>query len=263
MARSTFYHQLKRPARAGADALRDAVARVHAQHRGRYGYRRITAQLQAEGLAVNAKAVRARMRALGLAGHCPPRKRRRPAGEASGIAPNVLARDFAAAAPGRKWATDVTQYTIRGETGYFSPMIDLFNGEIVAYSLARRPGLELVLTMARRAFRAARPPAGVIVHSDQGCLYQHRDYRDLLKRHGAVQSMSRRGNCWDNACAESLFARMKIELLRAQEWASLAAFERALARYVEYYNRARRRLGGESPARRRAQYELKNSVKQS
>ena len=183
MARSTFYHQLKRPAPGGADALRDAVARVHAQHRGRYGYRRITAQLQAEGLAVNAKAVRARMRALGLAGHCPPRKRRRP--------------------------------------------------------------------------------AGVIVHSDQGCLYQHRDYRDLLKWHGAVQSMSRRGNCWDNACAESLFARMKIELLRAQEWGSLAAFERALARYVEYYNRDQRRLGGESPARRRAQYELKNSIKQS
>lgn len=142
-------------------------------------------------------------------------------------------------------------------------MIDLFNGEIVAYSQGRRPGLELVLTMARRAFRAARPPAGVIVHSDQGCLYQHRDYRDLLKWHGAVQSMSRRGNCWDNACAESLFARMKIELLRAQEWESLAAFERALARYVEYYNRDQRRLGGESPARRRAQYELKNSIKQS
>lgn len=159
MARSPFYHQLKRPAPGGADALRDAVARVHAQHRGRYGYRRITAQLQAEGLAVNAKAVRARMRALGLAGHCPKRKWRRPKGEASGIAPNVLARDFAAAAPGRKWATDVTQYTIRGETGYFSPMIDLFNGEIVAYSLARRPGLALVLSMARRAFRAARPPA--------------------------------------------------------------------------------------------------------
>ena len=74
MARSTFYHQLKRPAPGGADALRDAVARGHEQHRGRYGYRRITAQLQAEGLAVNAKAVRARMRALGLTGHCPPRK---------------------------------------------------------------------------------------------------------------------------------------------------------------------------------------------
>lgn len=166
------------------------------------------------------------------------------------IAPNLFARDFTATAPTQKWVTDVTEFLIGEKKVYLSPLIDLFNGEVIKYTVATSPAMALVITMAETALEAL-PPGGPrpTIHSDQGWQYQHLSYRKLLAKHGAVQSMSRKGNCLDNAAAESFFGHFKEEFLRPRHFATIAQFEHELTAYMTWFNhhRIRERLGGMSP----------------
>ena len=165
------------------------------------------------------------------------------------IAPNLLKRDFVAKAPNQKWVTDVTQVSINDEKGYISPIIDLYDGSIVAYAISRHPDLNMVMTMLEKAFARIENGTKVILHSDQGWQYQHKAYQEKLKQKGVLQSMSRKGNCLDNSRAECFFSIYKTELLYLDKYDDIDDFFEATKQYFEYYNNERisEKLNGLSP----------------
>lgn len=257
MARSVFYYHLSHMGPSDRyGELRVRIKAVYDESRGRYGYRRICLALRNEGRIVNHKTVQKLMGQLGIKARCRKRRYHSYKGEVGRIAPNLLERDFRAESPNRKWATDVTQVCINDGKLYLSPILDMFNGEIVSYSISSSPNLQMVATMLNRAFEKYRDTGGLVLHSDQGWHYQHMMYREMLKDHGIVQSMSRKGNCLDNAMMENFFALMKKELLYVNRFKSVKHFERELKRYIWWYNnkRIKLRLKGMSPAVYRAQY---------
>jgi len=255
MARSTFYYHMSLLSEPDKyEDIRQRVCIIYKQHKGRYGYRRITLQLRNEGVTINHKTVQRLMADMGLKAKVKRAKYRSFKGEIGRIAPNVIDRDFKTTGVNQKWATDITEYKINEEKGYLSPILDMNNGEIVAYAKSRHPNLELVLRMVDDAIAREKPPKGLVLHSDQGWHYQNRMYQNRLKNNGLVQSMSRRGNCLDNSMMENFFGIMKSELLYLHRWNTLDEFETALDEYIEYYNkdRIKLRLDGMSPAQYRA-----------
>ena len=188
------------------------------------------------GYKINHKTVQRLMNEMGL--KCKIRKVRYRSykGEVGKIAPNIIKRNFIATAPNRKWATDVTQINVGTAKLYLSPIVDMFNGEIVSYNISTSPNLEQIYDMLDKAFAKYDCLDGLILHSDQGWQYQHYGYRKRLEEHHIVQSMSRKGNCLDNAVAENFFGIMKSELLYAEKFETPEAFMKALEEYIDYYN---------------------------
>ena len=176
-------------------------------------------------------------------------------GEVGKIAPNLLNRDFHADKPNQKWVTDVTEFSLFGEKLYLSPILDLHSSDLVSYTISDRPVLSMVTTMLDEAF--AKIPAGtnLILHSDQGWQYQHKQYQRMLREKGIRQSMSRKGNCLDNAVIENFFGLLKSELLYLQEFQSMEHFKQELIEYLNYYNnrRIKAKLKGLPPAIHRQQ----------
>ena len=258
MARSVFYYHVRRLNDSdGYDDLRHRIGEIYALHNGRYGYRRITAQLHNEGCDVNHKTVQKLMAQMHLKAKRRKQHYHSYKGEIGKIAPNVLERNFAATKPNQKWTTDVTQVNIHDRKMYLSPILDMFNGEIISYSISSSPDLKMVTSMLNKAFRKYDNLDGLIFHSDQGWHYQHMRYQQMLKDKGIIQSMSRKGNCLDNAMMENFFGLMKSELLYLQEWESVEQFEKALRAYIHYYNydRIKLRLKGKSPVQYRTLYQ--------
>ena len=263
MARSVFYYHLTRLNKAdGYNSVRQRIGSIYNENKGRYGYRRICYVLRGEGIEINHKTVLKLMHQLGISATRKKRHYRSYKGEVGKIAPNVIARNFKASAPNQKWTTDVTQVCIQGVKTYLSPVMDMFNGEIIAYTISRSPNLQMTIDMLRAAFRKQPLINGLIMHSDQGWHYQHGRYQKMLKDKGIVQSMSRKGNCLDNSMMENFFALMKNELLYVNHYNSIEEFEKELKQYIWWYNnkRIKLRLKGMSPVQYRAQYykELKN-----
>ena len=174
-------------------------------------------------------------------------------GEVGKAAPNILERDFTATAPNRKWASDVTQINIGSTKLYLSPILDMFNGEIISHNISTSPNLEQVYDMLDKAFVKFDNLDGLILHSDQGWQYRHAGYRQRLEERHIIQSMSRKGNCLDNSMMENFFGIMKSELLYAEKFESAQAFINALEEYIDYYNnkRSKSRLKGKSPVQYR------------
>lgn len=258
MARSVFYYHMKRIHSADKyDTERKVINAIFKEHKGRYGYRRIVAEMRNRGFIINHKTVLRLMKEMSL--RCKIRKVHYHSymGEVGNIAPNIIARDFTAAVPNHKWATDVTQITIGSVKLYLSPILDMFNGEIISYNISRTPNLEQIYDMLDKAFARHRNLQGLILHSDQGWQYQHFGYRKRLKEHNILQSMSRKGNCLDNAMAENFFGIMKSELLYAEKFDTPEAFIKALDEYIDYYNnqRIKNRLKGKSPVQYRALFQ--------
>lgn len=258
MARSVFYYHIRRLNETdGYDDVRRSIMEIYDQNHGRYGYRRITAQLRNEGIEINHKLVQRLMLQI----HLKAKRRRQHyhsyKGEIGKIASNVLDRDFFASRPNRKWTTDVTQVNIHDRKLYLSPILDMFNGEIISYTISSSPDLKMVVTMLNKAFKKHNGLEGLIFHSDQGWHYQHSKYQQMLKDKGIIQSMSRKGNCLDNAMMENFFGLMKSELLYLQDWNSVEEFEKALRAYINYYNndRIKLRLKGKSPVQYRTLYQ--------
>ena len=217
MARATYYYNIRECIDKYAD-LRKEIARIFEKNKGRYGYRRIYLQLREEGLTINHKTVAKLMNEMGLYARKPKLRYHSYKGEVGKIAPNILQRDFEADAPNRKWTTDVTQVDIRGKKCYLSPILDMWNGEVISYVISDRPDLKMVVDMLQKAFRKHQNLGDLIMHSDQGWHYQHTRYQYLLREHGIIQSMSRKGNCLDNAMMENFFGLMKTELLYPNRW---------------------------------------------
>ena len=176
-------------------------------------------------------------------------------GEQGKVADNELNRAFRAEKPNQKWVTDVTEFRLFGQKLYLSPILDLCSGDIVTYTLSDSPNLLMVTTMLEQAFQKIPDNTGLLLHSDQGRHYQHKQYRRMLEEKGIKQSMSRKGNCYDNSVMENFFGHLKSELLYLQEFESLEQFKKELIEYIDYYNnrRIKARLKGLPPALHRQQ----------
>jgi len=254
VSRAGFYAAQARATsvRARADAqLAVEIAAIHGESRQRYGSPRVHAELRARGQGVSRKRVARLMRQRGLAA----RRRRRfrvttDSRHAFPVAANVLARQFAASAPDTVWVTDIT-YIPTGEGWlYLAVILDLCSRGIVGWAMSERITRQLPLDALGMALGRRRPSPGLLHHSDRGSQYASADYQTHLARHGFVGSMSRRGDCWDNAVAESFFATLKVELVHDALWPTRAAARGAAFEYIEaFYNRQRRHssLGFLSP----------------
>jgi len=156
------------------------------------------------------------------------------------VAPNELNRDFKAKRPNERWVTDITYVWTEEGWAYLAVIIDLFSRAVVGWALDATLATSLPETALRSAFRQRRPAVGLMHHSDRGCQYTSASYRDLLSSHGITVSMSRRGNCWDNAVAESFFATLKIELVHRRRWETRLQLRNAVFEYINvFYNRRR------------------------
>lgn len=256
LSRSTFYYQAKVLEAGDRYAgLKSSIRAVYERHKGRYGYRRITAELRQAGQVVNHKTIQRLMNNLGLKSLVRPKKYRSYRGELAS-SPNVLNRQFDAAQPNEKWVTDVTEFNVRGAKLYLSPVMDLYNGEIVTFEMQERPLYYLVGNMLRKALLKLKGQgAAPLLHSDQGWHYQMPAYRKQLSDHGLKQSMSRKGNCLDNAAMESFFGTLKSEFFYLNRFADIEELKVGLRRYIHYYNhhRIKLKLKGLSPVQYRAQ----------
>ena len=255
LARSTYYYQARQAQAADKHAeLKGRIGAVYAHHKGRYGYRRITATLRQAGQCVNHKTVQKLMQVLGLKSLVRPKKYRSYRGGPALMAPNLLARQFVADRPNQKWVTDVTEFNVRGQKLYLSPVMDLYNGEILAYETSRRPMFKLVGAMLKKALARLSPTDRPVLHSDQGWQYQQFNYRQMLEARSITQSMSRKGNCLDNAAMESFFGTLKAEFFHLNRFDNIDQLEAGIRRYIRYYNHDRIKLSkGLSPVQYRTQ----------
>lgn len=256
MARSSFYYHQKRFKRPDKHQdLKKAIVKIFHAHKGRYGYRRITMALRNEGHKVNHKTVQSLMRICGIKSLVRLKKYRSYKGNIGKIAPNLLERDFHASQPNQKWVTDVTEFSVQGKKLYLSPIMDLYNREIVSYSILDRPVFNMVTQMLDMAFKKLPDNTGLILHSDQGWQYQMRKYQKLLEKKGIRQSMSRKGNCLDNAAMENFFGLLKSELFYLRKFNTTDELLVELEDYIYYYNnfRIKEKLKGLSPIQFRTQ----------
>ena len=235
--------------------MKGQIGTLFARHKGRYGYRRVTAAIRQLGTKVNHKTVQNLMGKLGLKSLVRPKKYRSYKGEVGHAAPHVLQRRFAATCINQKWVTDVTEFNVAGEKLYLSPVMDLYNGEIVAFETAKRPEFSMVGAMLKKALAKLKSSDQPILHSDQGWQYRMPAYQRALREKSVVQSMSRKGNCLDNAAMESFFAVLKSEFFYLNKFSSVDELQTGLKKYIHYYNheRIKMKLKGLSPVQYRTQ----------
>ena len=235
---------------------KEVITAIYHENRGRYGYRRITAELRKRNLPLNHKTVQRLMKELGLVCRVRMKKYRSYKGEVGEVAPNLLERHFKTNQPNRKWVTDVTEFKVNDQKLYLSPILDLFNGEVVSYNLSRHPNFKQITDMLEGAFQKLPDKVdNLILHSDQGWQYQMKSYQNLLKAKGITQSMSRKATCLDNAVAENFFGLLKTELFYLEKFDSIDQLEKAIVDYIDYYNnrRIKLKLNGLSPVQYRIQ----------
>ena len=243
LSKSTYYFEISKTdvvAERNAELL-DVIRTVFEQNKRRYGVRRVHQELVNRGFNVNHKRVQRLMHKEGLLGKRPKEKYHSYKGEVGKIADNVINRDFKAAEPLQKWTTDVSQFNFSWGKCYISPILDMNTNEIISYDLSLRPTLDQVKRMLEKAFEKFPNVTGLVFHSDQGWQYQHAYYINELKKHGIVQSMSRKGNCYDNCIMETFFGRMKNEMYYGYEkqYSSFEEFSKAVEEYIDYYNNKR------------------------
>ena len=257
MARSSFYyHQKQNKLPDKYREIKELIKVIYQRHKGRYGYRRITDELQNKGIIINHKTVLRLMKTLGLKSVIRVKKYRSYKGQQGKIAPNILERNFKAEAPNQKWATDITEFNVLGNKLYLSPIIDLFNQEIISYELTERPVFNQVVMMLKKAFKKIPNNTNLMLHSDQGWQYQMKQYQYLLKEKGITQSMSRKGNCLDNAIIENFFGILKSELFYLKKYNSISQLKQEINGYIIYYNneRIKSNLNKMSPIQYRAHH---------
>jgi len=256
LPRSTFYYHSKRQSKEDKYArVKAEIATIYHENKGRYGYRRITDELHNRKIYLNHKTVQRLMKELGLICRVRMKKYRSYKGEKSTTADNILDREFRAEKPNQKWVTDVTEFHLFGQKLYLSPILDLCSGDIVTYTLPDSPNLLMVTTMLEQAVAKLPDNTKLLLHSDQGWHYQHKQYVQMLQDKGIRQSMSHKGNCYDNAVMEDFFGHLKSELLYLHEFESMEHFKTELIEYIDYYNnrRIKARLKGLLPALHRQQ----------
>jgi putative transposase len=238
--------------------LKEVIMQINSENKGRYGYRRITMELHNRGYIINHKTVQRLMKQLQLKCMVRIKKYKSYRGKVGKIAPHLLQRNFKATEANQKWVTDVTEFSLFGDKLYLSPILDLYNGEIISYNISSRPTFHQTIDMLQKAFTKIPGETELVLHSDQGWQYQMKRYQHLLKEKGIRQSMSRKGNCLDNAVMENFFGLLKSELLYLQTFESIDQFKEELEEYLYYYNhrRIKGKLKGLSPV----QYRIQSSI---
>ena len=251
MPRSTYYYYLNKVNnnKDKYEQIKKEITLIYHENKGRYGYRRLTLELNNRGYKINHKTVLKLMKKLGLQCFVRMKKYKSYKGETGKICDNSLNRKFKTGKPNEKWVTDVTEFKLFGTKIYLSPIIDLFNGEVISYNISDRPVFNQVMDMLEKAFDKIPDNTNLILHSDQGWQYQMKQYQAALKKKGIRQSMSRKGNCYDNSLAENFFGLLKSELLYLQQFESIEHFKKELIEYIDYYNnkRIKGKLKGMSP----------------
>ena len=235
--------------------LKNIIQQIFAENKGRHGYRRITLELHNRGYQVNHKTVQKLMKQCGLKCEIRRRKYRSYKGEVGKVAPNIISRNFKANRPNEKWATDVTEFAVKDQKVYLSPILYMFNGEIISYNISLHPTFSQTLDMLDKAFIKISNGTGLILHSDQGWQYQMKQYQSRLKEKGIIQSMSRKGNCLDNSVMENFFGLLKTEMFYNHEFNSVEHVINEIENYIDYYNnkRIKCKLKGLSPVQYRIQ----------
>lgn len=263
VSRSGYYAWKTRPpsARARADAqLATEIATTHTRSRRTYGSPRIHADLRARGVRVGRKRIARLMRQEGMAARRKRRFRRTTdSNHPQPIAPNVLEQQFEAEHTNTAWVTDVTYIWTAEGWLYLAAILDLCSRRVVGWAMSATHDRHLALVALDQALTGRTTAAGLIHHSDRGSVYASDDYRKTLAAHGLVASMSRRGNCWDNAVAESFFATLKGELVDHEHYGTRTAARASIGEYIEgFYNPQRRHssLGYLSPI----EFELKRQT---
>ncbi len=245
VSRSGFYARLSRtPSAAGVRraGLAKKVKEIHAELRGRYGSPRVHAELVGRGHECGVNFVAKVMREAGIAAKTRRKFRRTTdSNHPHPVAENVLGRDFAPEEPNASWVADVTYVPTREGWLYVAVVVDLFSRPVVGWSMAATMTSRLVVDAVEMALAGRRPAAGLVAHSDRGSQYASEHYRRRLEEEGIACSMSRRGNCRDNAPAESFFASLKKELVHHEDYATRDQARASVFEYLEvFYNRARR-----------------------
>lgn len=234
------------------EVLKAAIKTSHERSRGTYGSPRIVDDLKEQGFEVGRRRVARLMREEGLTGTpVRPYKRTTDSKHNDDVADNLLERDFAVDAPNKAWATDITYVRTWEGWMYLAVVIDLFSRRVVGWATAAHMRTELALDALSMALGRRVPDAGLLHHSDRGSQYTSGAYRDALQAEGIVCSMSKKGDCWDNAVVESFFATLKKELIHRRPWATVTSARAAIADYIEFFYNSRRKhstLGYLSPA---------------
>ena len=259
LAKSVYYYTLAKENKDDKNKeIIEKIREIFINNKERYGYRRITLELKNQNYNVNHKKVYRIMVKLGLKSlKRNKRKYSSYKGTVGKIADNLIKRNFTANNPNEKWYTDVTEFNLRGEKCYLSPILDGFNGEIISYNTSKSPNLAQIDDMLNKAFKKVGNLEGLIFHSDQGWQYQHQSYQQRLKNNGIKQSMSRKGNSMDNGMMENFFGLLKTEMFYDQEncYETLDDLIKAIDDYIYYYNydRIKEKLKGLSPVNYRLQ----------
>lgn len=241
-------------------ALHHRVRALYEASRQTYGSPRIHRALRAEGLRVGKRRVERALRSMNLRA-CSAKRFfvTTKADNSHRTEPNVLDRNFTASRPNERWATDITYIWTDEGWCYLAVVLDLYSRIVVGWSVQDTLHTRLAVNALTMALQRRRPKAGLLHHSDRGCQYTSDTYRLQLERCGITVSMSRRGNCWDNAVAESFFSTLKKELISRQRWTGRLAVRQALFDYIEiFYNRQRLHstLDYKTPAQAEADYQL-------
>lgn len=259
---SGYYASLKRPESEHARGDRRLAVKIRASHQasgGVYGSPRIYRDLKAEGEKVSRKRIARVMRENGISGELPkPSRRTTDSNHKLPVAENLVARDFNPKVPNKTWATDITYVRTWEGWLYVAVVLDLFSRRVVGWAAADHMRTELVLDALRMALRERQPGPGIVYHSDRGSQYASEESQKLLEANGMICSMSRKGDCWDNAVVESFFATLKKELIYRHSWPTRARVVKAIGEYLDRFYNSRRRhssLGYVSPM----EYELRAS----
>jgi transposase InsO family protein len=243
VSRAGYYqwctHKVSRRQRENAELLRRSRQIFH-QTRNRYGSPRITRVLQREGVRCSRNRVARLMRAAGLLARPKRRWTRTTQSDHRMASPNLLARQFAVATPNTVWTSDITYIPTGQDWLYVATVMDLATRKIVGLAMRDDLSQQLVIDALTQALHRQQPAAGLLLHSDRGVQYSAEAYRAILRTHGIRQSMSRKGNCWDNAPMESFFKTLKVELVYPTRYDTHAEAKRSIFDYIEiFYNRQR------------------------
>lgn len=258
MPKSVFYYHRARLERGDKHTeLKQRITILYHKHKGRYGYRRITAALKQLGCLHNHKLIAKLMHNMTLSAKIRRQKYRSYKGRQGKIAKNHLKRQFTADRPNTRWLTDITEFKVGDHKLYLSPILDCYNNEIVSYTLSKRPTYDLVSKMLDKALAKIDTYQNnrLMLHSDQGWHYQMKPFSKALKQHGIKQSMSRKGNCLDNALMEGFFGTLKCETIYIEKPKTIEQLEKQIHEYMHYYNheRIQLKLKGLSPVQYRTQ----------
>lgn len=261
---STYHYHIKQIGRKDPDKkLKESIRKLFYYHKENYGYRRIHLALRAKGYAINKKKVQRLMQEMDLRSEKFIRKSRYKSykGTVGKVAKNKLNRRFDTHIPLQKLVTDMTEFNCKDDKKlYLNPIMDLCNGEVIAFGMSHRPTLDVALNPLHKALEVIKKEAKyrTTIHSDQGWHYQHNNWVKTLKKHKVFQSMSRKGTCADNAVMENFFGILKQEMYHGEELITYEELKAKIERYIYYYNheRIKEKLGGLSPVQYRTQTNL-------